>query len=484
MNINGIKIEKKTDYEWIIPKVGKMNVPGKIYSDEKSLVEIISHDDSFKQVINVATLPGIIGYSIAMPDIHAGYGFPIGGVAAFDYNEGIISPGGVGYDINCGVRLALTNLNEEDVINKRNKIIQVLFEAIPTGVGSSNAIKKVSKEELKRVALKGARWAVENGYGKAEDLSRCEENGGFVDVSFEGISQRAIERGLDQIGTLGSGNHFLEIQIVDEIYDEKIAKKFGLRLNQVCFMIHTGSRGFGYQICEDYLKDFIKAASKYKIDLLDRQLACAPIVSPEGQAYLNAMKCAANFAWNNRQVIMELSRRAIKKALSISDNELGFQLLYDVSHNIAKIEVHEIEGERKKVCVHRKGATRAFPKNSPYISKDFEDIGQPVLIPGDMGRYSFVLVGTEEALKETFGSSCHGAGRVMSRNKAIELAKGRDIAAELSKKGIIVKAKAKATLAEEMPEAYKDARLVVDIAHYANIAKKVARLKPIGVIKG
>jgi tRNA-splicing ligase RtcB len=249
-------------------------------------------------------------------------------------------------------------------------------------------------------------------------------------------------------------------------------------------MIHTGSRGFGYQICEDYLKDFIKAASKYKIDLLDRQLACAPIVSPEGQAYLNAMKCAANFAWNNRQVIMELSRRAIKKALSISDNELGFQLLYDVSHNIAKIEVHEIEGERKKVCVHRKGATRAFPKNSPYISKDFEDIGQPVLIPGDMGRYSFVLVGTEEALKETFGSSCHGAGRVMSRNKAIELAKGRDIAAELSKKGIIVKAKAKATLAEEMPEAYKDARLVVDIAHYANIAKKVARLKPIGVIKG
>lgn len=484
MNINGINIEKKGEFEWIIPKIGKMNVPGKIYCDEKSLVETIAHDDSFKQVINVAQLPGIIGYSIAMPDIHAGYGFPIGGVAAFDYSDGIISPGGVGYDINCGVRLATTNLLEEDIKNKIEKLIHSLFDAVPTGVGSSHAIKTLSKEELKRVATKGAIWAIENGFGKKEDLERCEENGGFQDVSFEGISGKAIERGLDQVGTLGSGNHFLEIQIVDEIYDEQVAKAFGLRLNQVCFMIHTGSRGFGYQICEDYLKDFIKAASKYKIDLPDRQLACAPIESPEGQNYLNAMKCAANFAWNNRQVIMELARKAIRKALNISDSELGFQLLYDVSHNIAKIETHLIDGKKRKVCVHRKGATRAFPKGSQYLPEDFKDIGQPVLIPGDMGRYSFVLVGTEQAMNDTFGSACHGAGRVMSRNKAIESAKGRDIAAELRKSGIVVKAKAKATLAEEMPEAYKDAQLVVDIAHNSNIAKKVARLKPIGVIKG
>ncbi|MGE5497937.1 MAG: RtcB family protein, partial [Syntrophothermus sp.] len=462
---------------------GKMRVPGRIYISEPMLAGLIN-DEAVRQVLNVAHLPGIQKYSLAMPDIHWGYGFPIGGVAATDLNEGVISPGGVGYDINCGVRLAATNLDINSAGKRTGRLIENLFRNVPTGVGAAGAIKKLSEKELKKMLKNGAFWAVENGFGKEEDTFFTEESGRLSNADPDAVSKKAIERGLDQAGTLGSGNHFLEVDVVDEIYDERIAEVFGLRKGQIVVQIHTGSRGLGYQVCDDYLKILLKAETKYGYSLPDRQLACAPVNSQEGKDYLGAMQSAANFAWANRQVIMHLAKKAFIDTFNMSESDLAFQLVYDVCHNIAKIEEHEVNGKRKKLCVHRKGATRAFAPGHPMIPARYKSAGQPVLIPGDMGRYSFVAAGTDKAMTDTFGSSCHGAGRLKSRHQALKTAAGRNIISELEKKGITVQAKEKKTLAEEMPEAYKDVSDVVDVMHSSGITTKVARIRPIGVIKG
>lgn len=489
MKISGYEIEKIHDYLWEIPAREGMLAPGRIYATENMLRNQISGDEAVRQVVNVAHLPGIQMYSIAMPDIHWGYGFPIGGVAATDIETGVISPGGVGYDINCGVRLARTNLKFDEVQKRIPKLVENLFGNIPTGVGASGAIRKLSEKEIRKILVNGSRWAVENGFGSENDLVFTEENGRLEGADPDAVSRRAIERGADQAGTLGSGNHFLEVDLVEEIYDEKIADIFGLFKGQLVILIHTGSRGLGYQVCDDYLKLLVNSEKKFGFNLPDKQLACAPIKSVEGKDYLNAMKAAANFAWNNRQIIMHLAKKTLIETLSISQRELGYELVYDVCHNIAKIEEHVItekDGDRilKKVCVHRKGATRAFPPGSDYIPEKYRESGQPVLIPGDMGRYSFVLAGSESAMKETFGSSCHGAGRLQSRHQALKSAKGKDIIGELKNKGITVQAKGKKTIAEEMPGAYKDVSEVVEVIHRAGISNKVAKLKPVGVIKG
>lgn len=484
MNIGGIELEKINDYLWEIPKNGNMLVPGRVYASQKMLESSIQNDEALKQVINVAHLPGIQKYSLAMPDIHWGYGFPIGGVAATDLNDGVISPGGVGYDINCGVRLVKTSLEYQSSQKRIQKLVDNLFKNIPTGVGAGGAIKKLSAVELKKILINGSRWAIENGFGNDEDLQFTEENGCLKNADPTTVSQRAIERGLDQAGTLGSGNHFLEIDFVENIYDQEAADVFGLFLGQIVIQIHTGSRGLGYQVCDDYLKTLVQAEKKFGFKLPDRQLACAPIKSDEGKNYLSAMKCAANFAWNNRQIIMHLAEKSFKETFNLSSSELGFKLIYDVCHNIAKIEEHNIDGQTKKVCVHRKGATRAFPAQKDLIPKNYSQVGQPVLIPGDMGRYSFISVGTKNAMEETFGSSCHGAGRVQSRHQALKSSKGKNLIDELTKQGIIIQAKGYKTIAEEMPFAYKDVSEVVDVMHHAGISTKVAKLRPLGVIKG
>ena len=484
MQLSGYEVNKISDYLWEVPKQREMLVPGRIYTTQNMLEGTLRNDEAIKQVINVAHLPGIQKYSLAMPDIHWGYGFPIGGVAAMDVDTGVISPGGVGYDINCGVRLARTALSLDDVKPKIGNLVQQLFKDIPTGVGAGGAIKKLPPKEIKNILIKGSQWAVEQGFGNENDIEFTEEKGKLADADPGVVSERAIERGQDQAGTLGSGNHFLEVDIVDEIYDEKAAEVFGLFKGQVLVLIHTGSRGLGYQVCDDYLKVLVKAEKKYNFNLPDKQLSCAPIKSQEGQDYLHAMRCAANFAWNNRQVIMHLAKRSLLKTFDISEKELGFNLIYDVCHNIAKIEKHNIDGELKPVCVHRKGATRAFPPGSEFIPAKYKDVGQPVLVPGDMGRYSFILTGTPKAMEETFGSSCHGAGRVQSRTKTKKESKGRNLIAELEKSGITIQAKGYKTIAEEMPYAYKDVSDVVDVIHYAGISSKVAKIKPIGVIKG
>jgi tRNA-splicing ligase RtcB (3'-phosphate/5'-hydroxy nucleic acid ligase) len=484
MDIHGIRLNKISEQLWEIPASGKMKVPGRIYISEDMIKTQLENDEALKQVVNVACLPGIQNYSLAMPDIHWGYGFPIGGVAATDLDEGIISPGGVGYDINCGVRLASTSLNVDEIKDKIPKLVENLFKNIPTGVGASGAIKKVTIKELKKILSEGSYWAVENGFGTNEDILFTEENGKLKNADPDMVGERAIERGLDQVGTLGSGNHFLEIDVVEDIYDENAAAAFGLNKNQIVIQIHTGSRGLGYQVCDDYLNILLKAENKFGFNLPDKQLACAPIKSTEGKNYLGAMQAAANFAWNNRQVIMYLAKKSFLHTFNMDESDLNFRLVYDVCHNIAKIEEHEIEGKLKSVCVHRKGATRAFPPGSNFIPVRYKTVGQPVLIPGDMGRYSFIAVGTDRALKETFGSSCHGAGRMQSRHKAIKNAKGRDIIKELTRQGITVQAKGYKTIAEEMPEAYKDVSDVVNVMHNAGISKKVAKLRPVGVIKG
>lgn len=484
MIVGGIELRKLRENLWEIPVTGEMKVPGRVYISQEMIERGLKDDEALKQVVNVAHLPGIEKYSLAMPDIHWGYGFPIGGVAATNLDEGVISPGGVGYDINCGVRLATTNLEYDQVKIKIDTLISKLFQAIPTGVGASGAIKKLSTDDLKKVLSKGSVWAVENDLGVSSDIDFTEESGTLKNADTDAVSQRAYERGADQLGTLGSGNHFLEVDVVEEIYDTKVAEVFGLFPGQIVIQIHTGSRGLGYQVCDDYLKVLLKAGSKYGFKLPDRQLACAPIDSKEGQDYFAAMQAAANFAWNNRQIIMHLARNVFKETFSISDSELGFKLLYDVCHNIAKIEKHRIGKEEKEVCVHRKGATRAFPPGSKFIPEKYQVVGQPVLIPGDMGRYSYILVGTDKAMEETFGSSCHGAGRNLSRTKALKKAKGRDLVAELNKKGITIQAKGYKTIAEEMPDAYKDVSDVVDVMHKEGITRKVAKIKPVGVIKG
>jgi len=484
MNIKGIELQKIHDNLWEISPHGGMKVPGRIYATQKMLEKSISNDEALQQVVNVAHLPGIQKYSLAMPDIHWGYGFPIGGVAATDYDNGVISPGGVGYDINCGVRVAVTSLEYTSLQKHMKKLVDNLFNNVPTGVGSSGAIRKLSLKETKDVLVKGSEWAIENGFGSQDDLLHTEENGKLTDADPSTVSDRAIQRGLDQAGTLGSGNHFLEIDVVEEIFDANAADVMGLFPGQIVIQIHSGSRGLGYQVCDDYLKTLVNAEKKYGFNLPDRQLACAPIKSGEGENYLAAMKCAANFAWNNRQIMMHLAKKSIMQTLNMPESQLGFRLIYDVCHNIAKIEEHEIDGKMKKVCVHRKGATRAFMPGSDQIPARYKSIGQPVLIPGDMGRYSFIAVGTEKAMTETFGSTCHGAGRLHSRHEAIKMSKGLNLRDEIDKSGVIVQAKGFKTIAEEMPYAYKDVADVVDVMHKSGISKKVAKLKPAGVIKG
>ena len=459
-----------------------MRVPGIIYSSEK-LMKAMGKDESPKQVANVAQLPGIVKHSLAMPDMHWGYGFPIGGVAAFDVNGGIVSPGGVGYDINCGCRLVMTNLRREEIRPQMAKIVNALFQHVPSGVGSRGALK-LSRSEEKRVLVEGARWAVKNGYGSQDDLESMEDGGCLSGADPEAVSDRALERGKDQVGTLGSGNHFLEVEIVEEIFDKGVASALGIEVGQVAVMIHSGSRGLGHQVCDDYLAKLVKHVDKLGINLPDRQLACAYIQSTEGQQYLSAMACAANYAWANRQMLMHWTGEALEQALGMGPREIGMRLIYDVCHNIAKIEEHIVDGEKMTLCVHRKGATRAFPPGHPALPQKFRKTGQPVLIPGDMGTGSYVLVGTEKAMENTFGSTCHGAGRVLSRAAAIKASKGRAIHREMEDRGVLVMAAAKGTLAEEMPEAYKDINEVINVVHGAGLSRKVAKLRAVGCIKG
>ncbi|HUU42100.1 MAG TPA: RtcB family protein [Desulfatiglandales bacterium] len=477
-----IKIEKIDEWRFLIPKTGAMRVPGLIFSSS-NLMPNIKNDQSLIQVVNVATLPGIVKNSLAMPDIHWGYGFPIGGVAAFDLEEGIISPGGVGYDINCGVRLLTTSILAVDIQAKIKELISALFINIPTGVGSRGKIRLSGKDE-KKVAAEGSSWAVQKGMGDKEDLERTEDSGVFKGADPSVVSDRAFKRGKDELGTLGSGNHFLEIQVVEEIYDREKADIFNLFEGQTTVLIHSGSRGFGHQICDDFLKEMANKVRDLGFNLPDRQLACSYVKSDLGKRYLSAMACAANYAWANRQIIMHWTRETFGKVLRISPNNLNMKLLYDVCHNIAKLETHVIDGKKTAVCVHRKGATRSLPPGHPDVPEIYRKAGQPVLIPGDMGTCSYVLAGSQKAMEETFASTCHGAGRVLSRRQAINLTKGRAIYRELEDKGIFVLSRGRTTLREEVPEAYKDVSLVVEAVHMAGLATKVAKLRPLGVIKG
>lgn len=466
--------------EWEVPEgyLPGMRVPGRFFLSE-SLGQMLE-PGAIQQLANVATMPGIVRYALAMPDIHWGYGFPIGGVAAFSLEEGVISPGGVGFDINCGVRLMTTPLAEAQVQGRRDLVDQ-LFTAVPTGVGAKSR-NKVSPRALEDMMRQGARWAVENGYGLPRDLVRCEENGCMTDADTAAVSSKARQRGIPQGGTLGSGNHFLEVQVVREIYDPDAARAFGLREGQVCCMIHCGSRGLGHQVCTDHLKTLEAATKKYQIRLPDRQLACAPLASPEGKAYFGAMAASANYAWANRQMITHAARGVFSRLFGIQHDEMP--LVYDVAHNVAKMEEHLVEGRATKVCVHRKGATRAFGPGSPGIPPELASIGQPVIIPGSMGTSSYVLCGTRVAMERTFGSTCHGAGRVMSRSQAKKQVSGREVAEQLLKEGIVVRAAHDNAIADEAPSVYKPSDEVVRVVHDAGISRLVARLSPLGVIKG
>ncbi len=475
--------EKLDDYRWIIPKSGKMKTEGIIYADTV-MMESLREDGSLQQVMNVACLPGIVGRSMAMPDIHWGYGFPIGGVAAFDVETGIISPGGVGYDINCGVRLMRSELDAAQVADYLPKLIKALFQNIPSGIGSKRKDFRISAKQMNNVLKKGVRWAVAEGFGQTDDTPYIEAGGCIPGADPNAVSERAYNRGRNQLGTLGSGNHFIEVGVVDSIYDAPAAQALGLEPGQLTVMVHTGSRGLGHQVCDDYIQILLKAAGKHHIDLPDKQLCCAPIRSSEARRYLSAMACAANFAFCNRQIIGYWVEETFQQVLQMSPQSIGLSLVYDICHNMAKQETHEVDGRSRSLCVHRKGATLALPPYAEGLPERYRQVGQPVLIPGDMGRSSHVLVGTEAGWKETFGSCCHGAGRVLSRKQAKKSAKGRAIIRELEDRGIYVQSAGKGTVAEEMPDAYKDVDKVVNIVHNAGIAKKVAKLRPLGVIKG
>ncbi len=479
------QLNKIDDYRWEIPRSYKagMRVSGLVYADE-AMLKAIKEEQSLEQVANVAFLPGIVKYSLAMPDIHWGYGFPIGGVAAMRVSDGVISPGGVGYDINCGVRLLRTNLTENEVRPKITELVNTLFHEVPSGLGSEGKIR-VNDKEINEVLTEGAHWAVKRGFGLAQDLEATEESGRLKGADPDKVSARAKKRGAPQSGTLGSGNHFLEVQVVKEIYDEVAAKTMGIGpIGQVLLLTHTGSRGLGHQVCDDYLRIMEEAVQKCGINLPDRQLACSPLDSKEGKDYLAAMACAANYAWANRQSITHWARESFVKVFGKNLQQLGMEQIYDVAHNIAKIEDHIVDGQKITLCVHRKGATRAFPAGHKDIPARYKEVGQPVLIPGDMGRCSFVAVGTERAMEETFGSTCHGAGRVQSRGAAKRSLRGVDIVEELKAKGITVKTGTMSALAEEASQAYKDVSQVVEITHRAGISKKVSMSVPMGVIKG
>ena len=454
-----------------------MRVPGRVFVSEALLGMV--EPGTIDQVANVASLPGIVKYSMAMPDAHLGYGFPIGGVAAFREDGGIISPGGVGFDINCGVRLLRSNLEAKTVQPLISVLVDALFEAVPSGVGATSRLH-VSDKELTDAFIDGAKWAVGQGYGVEADLAHCEENGSMKGADPSQVSIKARKRGRPQLGTLGSGNHFLEIQRVDEIYDEEVAKRFGLFKGQITVMIHCGSRGAGHQICTDHLEVLSRAVHKYNIDIPDKQLACAPLGTPEAENYFGGMVCAANYAWANRHIIAHWTREVFEKYFP----EGKLDLVYDVAHNVAKIEEHDVDGVRERLYVHRKGATRAFGPSRSEVPDVYRDVGQPVLIPGSMGTASYVLCGKDRALEVTFGSACHGAGRIMSRSQAKRTFAGQDIKAALSAQGIKVKATHPAMLAEEAPQVYKPSNEVVDVVHNLGIATKVARLVPLGVSKG
>jgi len=477
-----MKLNPTSPYCYEIPRTGDMRVPGRIFMSRR-MAAGLSEEEALKQVANVATLPGILTAAMAMPDMHWGYGFPIGGVAAFDWETGVISPGGVGYDINCGVRLASTGLEEKDIRPVAQRLVEALFQNIPTGVGSTGSVKLSVKEEMK-VLKQGGAWAVNHGMGDAADVERTEDGGCMAEADPSVISKRALERGLKQLGTLGSGNHFLEVGIVDEIFDEDAAHAFRLFEGQVTVLLHTGSRGLGYQVCDDALAFMNRHVKTLGIRLPDRQLSCAMIRSPEGERYFSAMACAANYAWANRQILLHRARETFQQVLGIGPRNLAMHQVYDICHNIAKRETHLVEGNPRDVCVHRKGATRAFAPGHPAVPAAYRHVGQPILIPGDMGTASYVLAGTQKAMIESFGSTCHGAGRVLSRKAAKKQSKGRAIHRELADKGILVKWTGRSTLAEEMPDAYKDIDQVVESVHGAGISKKVARLRPLLVIKG
>lgn len=479
-----MKLEKIDSTTWEIPKTGGMRVPGRIIADARLIDKILS-DKAAEQVANVACLPGIVGYSLAMPDAHWGYGFPIGGVAAMDPdNEGVISPGGVGYDINCGVRVMKTNVRHKDIRDRMKTIVDQLYRDIPCGVGSEGAIPKLSAQDIRQVLAKGARWATDQGYGQPSDLETTEEQGCMAGADASAVSERAISRGQGQLGTLGSGNHFAEVGVVQRVFDKEAADAFGLFEGQITIMIHSGSRGLGYQVCDDFLATMIKAAAKYRISLPDRQLCCAPVHSGEGRQYLAAMAAAANYAWANRQIMMQLARKGFAKALGARENDLDMNLLYDVCHNIAKFEVHEVKGTRKRLCVHRKGATRSFPKGHADVPAAYRSVGQPVLVPGDMGTGSYVCVGNESAMTETFGSSCHGAGRVMSRSAAKKGRDANELLKDLERSDVLVRARSKKTVTEESPDAYKDIDAVAEVVEKSGIGRRVVRIKPLAVIKG
>ncbi|MBE0480465.1 MAG: RtcB family protein [Dehalococcoidia bacterium] len=481
----GGPLEKVDDYRWRIPENYRpgMRVPGLIYADEHMLGQILE-DQAPEQVANVAFLPGIVGHSLAMPDIHWGYGFPIGGVAGMRVSDGVVSPGGVGFDINCGVRLLRTNLNADEVCPKIGQLIDTIYHSVPSGLGSRGRIR-LRPGEIDEVLARGSRWAVEKGYGKPEDLEHTEEKGEMAGADPDAVSSHAKDRGIPQIGTLGSGNHFLEVAAVDQIREPDIAAGMGLHhVGQVVLLIHCGSRGLGHQVADDYIKQMISAMTEYSITVPDRQLACAPVRSRQGQAYLSAMRCSANYAWANRHVIGHWVREAFCQVLGKCEEEAGLELVYDVAHNVAKIEDHVVDGRKETLCVHRKGATRAFPAGHPDVPPAYARIGQPVLIPGDMGRVSYVLVGTEQAMEQTFGSTCHGAGRLKSRAAAKKVLVGKDVLHALAERGITVRAGSVAGLAEEASEAYKDVSDVVAVTHNSGISRIVARTRPLGVVKG
>jgi tRNA-splicing ligase RtcB len=482
MKLQFEQLKKLDDCRYLIPKGTKpgMRTDALIYANEKLLRQILT-DLSLEQAINVAFLPGIVGRSLAMPDIHQGYGFPIGGVAATDVRTGVVSPGGVGFDINCGVRLLATSLTREDVAPRIKELVNQLFRDVPCGAGRRGEIQ-VKPGELAPVLTRGARWVVEDrGLGLPDDIEHSEERGALAGAEPDAVSHHARQRGAPQIGSLGSGNHFLEVQNVEKIFDDEAAATLGLRAGQAVVLIHTGSRGFGHQVCTDYLKEMGEAMRRYQIELPDRQLACVPINSPEGRSYLAAMACAANFAWANRQAITHWTRQAIERLFGAATE---VHVVYDVAHNIAKRERYQVNGEEREVLVHRKGATRAFPPGHAEIPADYRRVGQPVLIPGSMGTASWVLVGVPRAMEETFGTVCHGAGRQMSRTAAKKSEAARNARERLAEQGIYVKAETREGISEEIPEAYKDVDEVIEVVHQAGIAKKVARLRPMGVIKG
>jgi len=482
--MNRRDFERVNNYVWEVPQDFRedMRVPARLYASEELFEEAL-RDQSLEQLVNTATLPGIAGHALAMPDIHQGYGFPIGGVVATELPDGVISPGGVGYDINCGVRLLGTNLDRAAIEPHLEDLTAAIFYNCPSGVGTKGHLR-LSEKEIDDLAVNGARWALKKGYARNQDVARTEEKGQLAGADPSKVSQRAKQRGMPQVGTLGAGNHFIEVDVIDEIYDDTAAGAMGLHVGGIAVQIHCGSRGYGHQVCDDYVKSLQPAVRKYGIQLPDRQLVCAPFSSPEGQAYFGAMACAANYAFANRQVLTHYVRASFEQTLAGHVHDWDVFQVYDIAHNIAKVETHEIGGKRKRMCVHRKGATRAFGPGFEGLPPEYQGIGQPVLVPGSMGTMSFVLTGTETSMAQTFGSSCHGAGRTMSRSKAKKTVHGGQLKDQLARAGIIVRAGSLKGLAEEAPAAYKEVDNVVKVVHNAGIAHKVARLRPLAVIKG